>query len=126
MRGSDEEARFVAGTAVYRKLMAGSIPREPLLSPEEVQQRYKQMSPEERRDFDNTLGDMVVGSPETCRARIEQIAEAFGCEEIGMVTVTYQFDDRLRSYRLLSEAFGIGASRPVDEAAAILPTDLAG
>lgn len=100
---SDEEARFIAGTAVYRKLMAGSIPREPLLSPEEVQRRYGQMSQEERRDFDNTLGDMVVGSPETCRSIIRQIADEYGCEEIGVVTVTYSFDDRLRSYRLLGE-----------------------
>lgn len=102
---SDEEARFIAGTAVYRKMMAGSVPREPLLAPGEVQQRYQRMSEQERLEFDSTLGDMVVGSPETCRTRIRQIAEAFGCEEIGVVTVTYAFDDRLRSYELLAQAF---------------------
>ncbi|MCU1722642.1 MULTISPECIES: MsnO8 family LLM class oxidoreductase [unclassified Pseudomonas] len=106
---SDDEARFLAGTAVYRKLMAGSMPREPLLSPGEVQRRYARMTQQERVEFDNTLGDMVVGSPETCWSRIRHIADEYGCEEIGVVTVTYSFDDRLRSYRLLSEASGLGA-----------------
>lgn len=104
---SDDEARFVAGTAVYRKMMAGSMPREPLLSPEEVQRRYERMTAQERIEFDNTLGDMVVGSPETCRERIRHVAKEYGCEEIGLVTVTYRFEDRLRSYRLVSEAFGV-------------------
>jgi len=100
---SDEEARFIAGTAVYRKMMAGSKAREPLLSPAEVQERYQRMNTEEREEFDRTLADMVVGSPATCRSRIEQIAADFGCEEIGVVTVTWRFEERLESYRLLGE-----------------------
>lgn len=98
---SDEEARFIAGTAVYRKLMAGNGPREPLLAPGEVQRRYQLMPPQQRLAFDSTLADMVVGSPATCRAQISRIAADFGCEEIGVVTVTHGFEDRLRSYRLL-------------------------
>ena len=107
---SDEEARFVAGTAVYRKMMAGSMPREPLLSPEEVRQRYERMNRQEQHEFDSTLNDMVVGSAETCRSRIRQIADEFGCEEVGVVTVTYRFEDRLRSYQLLAEAFGFSCA----------------
>lgn len=103
---SDEEARFIAGTAVYRKMMAGGMPREPLLDPAEVQRRYALMAPRDRLEFDNTLSDMVVGSPETCSSRIQQIAGEFGCEEIGLVTVTYRLQDRMRSYELLANAFG--------------------
>lgn len=102
--GSDEEARFIAGTAVYRKLMAGVTPREPLLDPHEVQRRYALMPPHQRQAFDDTLNDMVVGAPETCRREIQRIASEFGCEEVGIVTVTYRLEDRLRSYELLGNA----------------------
>lgn len=102
---SDEEAIFIAGTAVYRKLMAGKTPREPLLSPANVRERYGQMDKYERREFDDALEDMVVGSLETCQRRIQDLANAFGCDEIGIVTVTHRFEDRLRSYQLLGRAF---------------------
>lgn len=99
---SDDKARFIAGTAVYRKMMAGGMHREPLLSPAEVQRRYELMASHERSEFDSTLGEMVVGSPETCLRKIREIASEFACDEIGVVTVTYQFEDRLRSYELLA------------------------
>lgn len=102
---TDEEARFIAGTAAYRKLKAGNQPREKLLGPEEVYERYKQMSPAERSEFDDVLGDMVIGSPQTCRQQIIKYANEFGCDEIGFVTVTHRLEDRLQSYRLLSSVF---------------------
>ncbi|NWL47460.1 LLM class flavin-dependent oxidoreductase [Pseudomonas hunanensis] len=102
---TDEQARFIAGTAAYRKLKAGKQLREALLSPEQVCERYKQMSAAERSAFDEVLDDMVVGSPQTCRQRIIECADTFGCNEIGVVTVTHRFEDRLQSYRLLRNAF---------------------
>lgn len=107
---SDEEARFIANTAVYRKLMTGKAPTEALLSPKEVRERYVRLSLSERREFDETLDDMVVGSPETCQKKIRDLAYAFGCDEIGIVTVSHRFEDRLRSYRLLARAFGISST----------------
>lgn len=104
---SDEEARLIAGTAVYRKMMAGKTPREPLLSPKDVRERYERLSLSERREFDETLDHMVVGSPETCQKKIRDLADVFGSDEIGIVTVSHRFEDRLRSYRLLARAFGI-------------------
>ena len=101
---TDEEARFIAGTAVYRKVMAGSAPREPLLSPSEVRARYLKMSQPERLEFDATLDDMVVGSPESCLKRIQELAQAFGSDEVGIVTVTHRLEDRIQSYRLLAIA----------------------
>lgn len=99
---TDEEARFIAGTAVYRKLSAGKAPRETLLSPTEVQQRYKRMSPVERTEFDETMAGMVVGSAQTCRRRLADLALDYECEEIGIVTVTHRFEDRMLSYQLLA------------------------
>ncbi|MBX6353187.1 MAG: LLM class flavin-dependent oxidoreductase [Thermoflavifilum sp.] len=54
---------------------------------------------------------MVVGSPERVRARLTDLADAYGVDEIMAVTTTYAFEHRLESYRLLAEAF---AMRPTD------------
>ncbi|MFN2628989.1 MAG: LLM class flavin-dependent oxidoreductase [Gaiellaceae bacterium] len=48
----------------------------------------------------------IVGSPETVRAGIEEIAGAYGAEEAIVVTITYDHAARRRSYELLAEAFG--------------------
>lgn len=100
---TDEEARFVAGTAVYRKMMAGGALREPLLSPSEVRARYLSMSQIKCAEFDATLDDMVVGSPESCHRKIQELAQAFGTGEVGIVTVTHGLEDRIQSYRLLAD-----------------------
>lgn len=105
---TDEEARFVAGTAVYRKMMAGGSLREPLLPPSDVSARYLDMSQIERAEFDATLDDMVVGSPESCRRKIQKLAQDFGIDEIGIVTVTHGLEDRIQSYRLLADTMRLG------------------
>lgn len=56
-------------------------------------------------DSDASLGDMVVGSTATCHAQILALAKEVECREIGIVTVTYRFRDRLESYRLLAQVF---------------------
>ena len=109
---SDAEARFIAGTAVYRKMMAGSPKREPLLSPAEVKMRYASMSASDRLEFDSTLEDMVVGSPETCLTKIKQLSKAFDCDEIAILTVTYTNEDRLKSYQLLAKVFQLHEDSP--------------
>ncbi|NBA97155.1 MsnO8 family LLM class oxidoreductase [Pseudomonas sp. R5(2019)] len=101
---TDEQARLIAGTAVYRKMMAGRGPREPLLSPTEVALRRQRMSAADRAEFDETLENMVVGSPSTCHQQIVALASAFSTEEIGIVTVTHSLSARVQSYRLLAQA----------------------
>lgn len=100
---TDEHARFIAGTAVYRKLTSGQRPQRPLQHPEDVAQIYRDMSPGHQAEFDQTLANMVVGSPASCRQQILELAGRFGCEEIGIVTVTHAFEARLESYRLLAD-----------------------
>lgn len=99
-----QQARFLAATAVYRKMMAGQQPREPLASPSAVRAQYERMSLDLRHAFDETLADMIVGSPQTCRQQLLDLAHSFECEEIGIVTVTHAFEDRVQSYKLLAEA----------------------
>ncbi len=49
----------------------------------------------------------IVGSPETVRAGIEQLAEQYGAEEVIVVTITHDHGARRRSYELLAEVMGL-------------------
>ncbi|MSO70239.1 MAG: LLM class flavin-dependent oxidoreductase [Alphaproteobacteria bacterium] len=49
----------------------------------------------------------VVGSPAQCRDRLFALAERYGVDEVVVVTITYDFQARLRSYELLAEAFDL-------------------
>jgi luciferase family oxidoreductase group 1 len=57
----------------------------------------------------------VIGSPATVRAGIEEVASAYGAEEVIVVTITYDHAARRRSYELIAEAFEVV---PREEAAA--------
>jgi luciferase family oxidoreductase group 1 len=47
----------------------------------------------------------IVGDPPTCRARLEELAERYGVDEMVIVTIVHDQAARFRSYELLAEAF---------------------
>jgi luciferase family oxidoreductase group 1 len=49
----------------------------------------------------------VAGPPDVVKARLEELAGAYGVDELIVVTITHDFKKRLRSYELLAEAFGL-------------------
>jgi len=49
----------------------------------------------------------VVGTKEQVRAKLLALADAHGAEELVVVTITYDYPSRLKSYELLAEAFGL-------------------
>jgi luciferase family oxidoreductase group 1 len=49
---------------------------------------------------------VVVGSPETVRAGLEEAAAEYGAGEVMLVTITHDHRARRRSYELVSESFG--------------------
>ena len=54
----------------------------------------------------------IIGTPETVRAGIEQVAEEYGAEEVIVVTITYDHEARRRSYELIAEAFNLASAAP--------------
>ncbi|HYF25772.1 MAG TPA: LLM class flavin-dependent oxidoreductase [Baekduia sp.] len=54
----------------------------------------------------------IVGDPAHVRARVEELADAYGAREVIVVTITYDHAARRRSYELLAEAFGLAAAAP--------------
>ena len=49
----------------------------------------------------------AVGTPGQVRERLQALADAHGAEELVIVTITYDFPSRLRSYELLAKEFAI-------------------
>jgi len=77
-------------------------------------------SPEEALDYPFSEQEMrllkgiekraIVGTPQQVRERLLALAEAHGAEELVVVTITYDYTSRLRSYELLAEAFELTAA----------------
>jgi luciferase family oxidoreductase group 1 len=106
---TDERAGYLAASLdlSWVNLLRGRL--APFPSPEEAlaydYQPQERAAIRERRDL------LVVGSPETARARIEQIAEETGADEIMVTTWIHDHAERLRSYELLAEAFASSSTR---------------
>jgi luciferase family oxidoreductase group 1 len=49
----------------------------------------------------------IVGTPQQVKAKLELLAKQHGAEEMVVVTITYDYASRLRSYELLAKEFGL-------------------
>jgi alkanesulfonate monooxygenase SsuD/methylene tetrahydromethanopterin reductase-like flavin-dependent oxidoreductase (luciferase family) len=56
---------------------------------------------------------MIVGSPLTVREILEELRSRSGADELMLMGSTHDPADRLRSYELLAEAFGLPPREPV-------------
>ena len=70
---------------------------------EEAAQHH--FSPQERAFLDNKFRHAAVGDPAQVKQKIDQLMEQFGADELMAVTITYDFDARVRSYELLAEMY---------------------
>ena len=64
-----------------------------------------QFSPAELARLPHHQGRVVRGTPAQVRARLTELAAAYAVEELLITCITADFQDRLRSYELLAEAF---------------------
>ncbi len=46
---------------------------------------------------------MIIGTPKQARQQIEELANAFGAEEVMLVTIAYNFEDKLKSFELIAQ-----------------------
>jgi len=100
---TDEEAHRLAAPSLMarRELRGGRLIAVP--PPETALEYFGDRPPTSggRRAF--------LGTAEKVRAGLEGIAEAYGAEEVILVTITYDHADRIRSYELIAEAFELNA-----------------
>ena len=73
------------------------------LTPEQAQEYT--LGPQEEAFIASRVNARATGTPSQVRGRLEYLAEIHGADEIMAVTNMYYFEDRKRSFELLSEAF---------------------
>ncbi len=54
----------------------------------------------------------VIGTPSQVRAKVEEVSEAYGADEILIVNILHSHEARCRSYELLAHEFGLRAQLP--------------
>ncbi|HEX2224960.1 MAG TPA: LLM class flavin-dependent oxidoreductase [Thermoanaerobaculia bacterium] len=113
---TDERARHLAWTLdlSWVRLRTGKL--GPLPTPEEAM-AYP-YTPQERAALSSYRELVFVGSPATVRPQIEDLAGELGADEVMVTTLIHSHEERLRSYELLADAFGLpsaAASEPLAE-----------
>jgi len=102
---TDERAEHLAWTLdlSWLRLRTGQL--GPLPSPEEAM-AYP-YTPYEREIVRSNRALHFIGSPSTVREQIEDLVEKNPVEEIMISTMIHNPEERLRSYELMAEAFGL-------------------
>jgi luciferase family oxidoreductase group 1 len=98
-------ARDVWRMRVDRGLLA------PFPSPEESEAEAAAWGPVEQQHAALNRQRQVVGTPDQVKAALTALAAGYQVDEMVVVTITYDFADRLRSYELLADAFDLAPTR---------------
>jgi luciferase family oxidoreductase group 1 len=109
---TEEKARQIQAVMDYRLLSIskGQVDEAPSF---ESVRGYKYTSDELRHVHFNRQR-MITGTRESVKEKIEALAAEFNAEEIVLATFADTFEDRLRSYELLAEAFQLN-TKPVED-----------
>lgn len=100
---TDEEARFIASSRNLAKAAQHLGLNDGVLPPEEaVDYPLTEVA---RQYIESLTPAYVDGSPERVRSRIVQLAADYGTSDVGIVTNCYYHEHRVRSYRLIADAF---------------------
>jgi luciferase family oxidoreductase group 1 len=106
-----EEAERLASSIDLRRLQMATG-RESVIATVAEAQAYPYTDRDRdiiRRERDRA----VIGTPDTVKARLLEIAGAYATDELMVITITGDYATRMRSYELLADAFKL-TSRPSD------------
>ncbi len=73
--------------------------------------KHVQYSADEIARIKFNRGRMVSGTPEQVKDKLTDLADIYDVDEIIIATITHDFQDRLRSYQLISEVFELDEVR---------------
>ena len=104
---TDEEARFLSGSQELSWALFHSGQMRKLVPPEEAATHA--YTDQERRIIAQHRPLWIVGSPQTVKAAIDRKVAESGADEVMITTTVWDYELRLRSFRLLAEAYGLTA-----------------
>ncbi len=105
---TEAEADRLAASIDHRRLLMAMGQEAPVATAEEAIARGYDEGEREviRRERERA----VIGTPDRVKARLLEIRDAFAADELMVITITGDYDSRLRSYRLLAEAFALAGA----------------
>jgi alkanesulfonate monooxygenase SsuD/methylene tetrahydromethanopterin reductase-like flavin-dependent oxidoreductase (luciferase family) len=106
---SDAEAERLAASIDLRRLNMDHGVNSPVPSYEEA--RTYPYTEADRRRIAHNRRRLVLGGPGTVRARLLDLAQEAEADELMVVTITGDYDSRLKSYELLAKAFNLSQPR---------------
>lgn len=99
---TEEEAeRIISSLDLSLLMLEQGMPSQGTPSPEKA--LHYNYSPYERARVLDNRKRMIVGTPKTVRAQIEQLAAAYQTNEVMLVMIAYDFQDKLKSYELIAK-----------------------
>jgi luciferase family oxidoreductase group 1 len=103
----DDRARYLSGPArlSMARLRAGHPTRFP--TPEEAAQH--DFTASEEASVSHLAGSAAIGSPETVKAKLDDLAQRTQANEVMITTMVHDHADRVRSYELIAEAYNLAA-----------------
>lgn len=101
------EAEFLSTSQAVSWALFATGDERRLMSPEDASAR--QLAPAQQAEIDKQSKLWVVGDPAEVKAEIERQAAEAGADEVMVTTTVWSHELRLRSYRLLAEAFALSA-----------------
>jgi len=81
--------------------------REDIPFPTNEEAKNADYSLQEKMILDARRKGTIIGSVDEVKNKLEQLAKKLVINEFTIVTITADFEDRLKSYRLISEAFNL-------------------
>jgi alkanesulfonate monooxygenase SsuD/methylene tetrahydromethanopterin reductase-like flavin-dependent oxidoreductase (luciferase family) len=98
---TDERAEWLSGPAALSFLRMRTGRPQPLATPEEA--AAYQYGPGEREFAIDRFASQAVGSPETVRAKLTDLVQRTGADELMLTAMVYDINDRIRSFELITE-----------------------
>jgi luciferase family oxidoreductase group 1 len=99
------EAERLSASIALRRLNTDRGVNSPVPSHEEA--RTYPYTEADRRRIAHHQQRVVQGTPETVRGRLLELREQYGADELMVITITGDYESRLRSYELLAGAFDL-------------------
>jgi luciferase family oxidoreductase group 1 len=100
-----EEAEYLATSRDYWRMKLQYGQHLPYPPPEEA--AAYPYNAQELRIVGSNKANRFTGTPDSLKVQLTDFAEENGLDELVILTITYDFEKRLRSYELLAEAFDL-------------------
>ena len=110
---TQEEADYLAASRDLWRLRLNQGQHLPYAHPDEA--LAYEYSPQERQVVEANKANRFAGTPDSLREQLTNFADENGLDELLVLTITYNFETRLRSYEMLADAFALTAREAAAE-----------